>query len=297
MKHVTQVCLTRNDWKHLPVPDCMATIKLFSKCSSGEHRIWCEHITGASMTAEQLKYFTDTQVCSLCQQPDSVYHRVMECEATADVRAQYSDHISQLAEMHPCHVQFPAVYMPDQHEFHEWYYRQVSWPVADSVINKGILDSLSAGRTPNIFLDGTCDHPMYPGFRRTAYAIVYQYHFDDVGFNAEVDKFKTTLRIPAHFSVLVTGEVRGSQQIDRAELAEAILVFQNYDHANIYSDSQYVLDRYADLLTLEDIHVLHTTSNYDLLFQWWPHVRKPHIAMHTVKAHALQPWTDSYQDT
>ena len=74
MKHVMQTCIHRHEWKQLPIPDRQATMKLLHDCTAGETRVWCEHITGASMTSEQLKHFTETSSCPLCPMPDSIYH-------------------------------------------------------------------------------------------------------------------------------------------------------------------------------------------------------------------------------
>jgi hypothetical protein len=117
----------------MPIPDRRATISLMKAGTPNEQRIWSEHLTGASMTAEQLKHFTEVSRCPLCQQADSVCHRVLNCEATKELRKDFSEHITILQEYHNCHVDFPLVYMSDLHDFHEWYYRQVKIAVPEGV--------------------------------------------------------------------------------------------------------------------------------------------------------------------
>ena len=151
MKHVMQTCIQRHEWKQLPIPDRQATMKLLHDCTAGETRVWCEHITGASMTSEQLKHFTETSSCPLCQMPDSIYHRVLECTATASVRAQFSDHIAILEDLNPCHTVFPALYMPELHDFHQWYYQQVTRPTADAQIHQDIVQNAAHGHRPCFF--------------------------------------------------------------------------------------------------------------------------------------------------
>ena len=297
MKHLTEVCLQRTEWKHLPIPDRQATLQLTKDGSPGEQRVWAELLTGASMTVEQMKHFTDETTCRLCNCPDSVYHRVMECAATAQVREEYASHMTVLFEHAPCHVQFPMVYQTEMHDFQHWYYQRVKPSDPDAQIFSEVQTDMSNGHTPSFYLDGTCDHPDLPEYRRTAYAVIYQRPVNEEEKHRAIREYRTNRRMPEHFAVLMVGEVRGSQTIDRAELTATIQVANLGIPANIFSDSQYVLDTVQKLRAVRRIHDLHKLPNFDLLLLLWPLVQQVGLVFHKIKAHALSPETDTFTDT
>lgn len=288
MRHLTQCELHRPEWTHLPTPDRQATLKCYATSPASTHETTACVLAGTSMLASQIKHFGETtENCELCGEPDGYVHRALECSATADIRANHPDITHEAAALDPCFVHLPVVYDSPYADFHAFYFQHVTAPSTTPEAQSLIDLAISTTSPLQVFTDGTCDFPHIPQRRRAGFAAVIQRDLPDFQKREQIIQFRTNNTIPAANLVATLGEVPGKQHIGRAELAAIGAVAAWQCPVDLWTDSQYAQDTIALLQRTEEITLLHTRPNYDLLRPIWQHVRRSSFRVHKIKAHAL----------
>ena len=251
------------------------------------------------MVGQQIKHFSDNhddEDCWLCGQPDSIEHRVLYCQSTAYVRAQYPELIAHLQDHHVCHTTFPAVYAPPQQDFFVWYHRQKPKPLLNPEILHDMHLESQTGIRPILFTDGSCDHPAEPLYRQASFAIVYHASVTRHEQCQQIREFLETKRIPQTFQVLTTADTVGEQSIPRAELQAVITLLQVPFGIDVYTDSQYVIHAFSMVRSAANIALLHTQPNFDLLLQIDQSLHMADVRLFKVKSHAINP-SEAISDT
>ena len=292
-RHLAQVLLTRDHWSNLPVPDVVATQKLFSQHNDAVQRASAVYLTGASKVGTQLKYFSEhNDQCTLCQKPDTMEHRVLHCDATAYVRANHPEVIAILQELHECNIYFPVIYADPFSDFNAWYFQHRPDPILHSEVLANIRTEISRGFIPQIFTDGTCARPEDSQFRRTAFAAVFHPVTTFTQRARQMQYFSQTQHFPDTFQVLFASEGQGVQSIPRAELLAIFHLLPLNLRCDVHTDSQYVLDTWNLLQHTLDISLLHKFANYDLLRLMHPYIGSTELRLHKVKSHFFREATD-----
>ena len=207
---------------------------------------------------------TVDEACPHCGTPDTLAHRALTCPAFHDVRAQHMDCVQQwhqqskalthhaIASANPHCWDFWAALLELPTDGFSWCSR----PTADEV--------------QHIFTDGSCARPTSKSCALAGWSLVLA--------NAS--------------RPILSGLLPGMQQtINRAELFGVIVAVQWTSHfgvcSELWSDSQYVVDGYEDLL----LHsaVPHEWENGDLwavLLEWMRRCASV-PAIHKVRAHQI----------
>ena len=160
MKHVAQCCLTRPGWANLPVPDRMTTIKALCKLPDNEQQVLAYQISGSFMLAKQKGHFNDKiDGCPLCNQEETVEHRVLSCPALQHVRHDFPEVTKFLQEHDSCHIELPIAFEDPLFELRYLYFQKCSLPVLNEQISQQINQDLEQGETPFFFTDGSCSDP------------------------------------------------------------------------------------------------------------------------------------------
>ena len=213
------------------------------------------HLNGSVIANDVTWRWSDSGAssCRMCGQPDSVYHRLWTCEASADLRAQLEDSVIRYFDV------FPQVL-----SVHGWTLCSPYWTEW-----LGYLMSLSVGIPPpnqalpegqivDLFTDGSCFWPCESRYRLAAWSVVLAAPLDFAPCSSQC-------------SVLAAAPLGGvCQSASRAEL-QAFLVALNFGFragafTRIWSDCQSVLNRFR-LLTSGVATLRRHHANRDLWSQ------------------------------
>ena len=244
MEHVADMMHTRHFCRNIPPIDHILSRSVFEKMPEKTKRAVAMQIVGGYMTNTQKQHFDSQQseLCSYCNQLDSVHHRLLECPATEVIRQQYPEVVEFLHEHDPIHLVFPLCFRDPAFEFH----RTLQYKLPGPEVDCQLLSSDSV-----VFTDGSCRHPADMRYRRASYAAVTP--------------------TEQSYSTLVISHCQGRQTIPRAELAAVVSIETNATVDSIVTDSAYVLHVKQKLLQTSDIRDLHeektmTFLNYGGMF-------------------------------
>ena len=289
MKNISQIYLTRPDWRNLPTIDRTATVKIFMKLSSAQQSVVARFLTGSYMESKQKEHVRDGPViCELCKkEEDTMNHRLLNCPSTEYIR-QNSPEIVEFLHSHDlCHLHLPVVYQDDFHDFNTWFLHQ-EW---DQEVNQSILQQIQQenqqGTRSMIFSDGSCRNPASPDFRRASFALIFHHKVDPQICANILQTFADQKQIPNTFQVLATGPCTNFQSIPRAELLAAMVLMQQRLCTTLYTDSQYVVDICSKLGYILDIAQCQSWANFDILVTIWESLQLGQTYIEKVKAHDM----------
>eukprot|EP00438_Fugacium_kawagutii_P003907 Skav220700 [mRNA] locus=scaffold472:685335:686837:+ [translate_table: standard] len=153
---------------------------------------------------------------------------------------------------------------------------------------KRVLNAADQPGTPlNFYTDGSCKYPQEPGWRPATYAVVLDLARSDAEREAIARDWSPSQPLPTTFMPLVYSHATKLQSIPRAELEALVFVVENFQHTQVFSDSQCALQ-------LADKCAEHTTAtalemhpDADLLGRFWRALQYGQRAFRKVKAHDL----------
>ena len=298
MKNVSQIHLTRQAWRNLPVINRQDTVKIFMQLPQSQQNVVARFLTGSYMEPKQKEHVRDGPVfCEICNQDeDSLHHRLLECCHTEYVRQEYPL-VTQFLESHDtCHLQLPIVYQDDHYDFNTWFFHQ-NW---ESEVNDQVLQQIKLenqqGIRSKIYSDGTCRNPTSPTFRRAAYALVFHHEIPLQRCQELVREYWITKNLPDSFQVLSTGQCTDFQSITRAELSAAMVLLQQKVVTTLFTDSQYVVDVCEKMGHILDAAHMQAWPNFDVLLQMWNNLQQGTTTIVKIKSHAISE-DDSHIET
>eukprot|EP00438_Fugacium_kawagutii_P000397 Skav209651 [mRNA] locus=scaffold650:128702:130789:+ [translate_table: standard] len=298
MRHLTQCELHRPEWTSLPTPNRQATLRAYANSDPVSHRTTAAVLTGTSMLAGQIKHFADTtENCELCGQHDTYLHRALHCTSTADVRYRYQDLIDEVEALNPSFVHLPVVTLSPELDFQRWYFDNRPTASVTPELASAVQHASDSDEPIEVYTDGSCTYPNLPTCRRASFAVVLLADRDQTRHRMELARYIATSEIPSSFHVGCLGEVRGTQNIPRAELQAALRVAQLQCPTVLWTDSSYVISTVTLLQSTTEVCLLHNCNNYDVLRDLWPLVQRDNFMVRKVKAHALKPTEDSFEVT
>ena len=250
--------------KPLNVVDTMAVL---CKLEPPKFSRILQEISGAFQTAHQKQKWdaTVTGECQYCSFPDSRWHRVFECSATAHIRDKHRDTLD-FQEFHNDLVhELPVLCQDGQFEL----LQTIHWsqPVAsfEYRLVDQVRELIAAGVTPHFYTDGSCQYPTLPLSRYSAFSVVLDLCVDPHERQQAARGFKTTGVIPGSLKTILVSRTQGSQNIARAELYAVLVIIENFPTAVIHTDSQTTLDRCYRCQTSRDPMEFANSSDFDLL--------------------------------
>ena len=275
----------RNGLHHRPVPDLLATAKLFQGLSPTEQKCTLRNFVGGfmSQSAKHAARLTEDWHCQRCGQRDSKSHRLFTCPATAHARQGHMGALQEIQQAWPHWAHASFLQAHDAEPFLRLVHNTRQLPAPAQVPTQYSTTQLS------FYTDGSCLCPSVPSAARAGWAVILD-RTQGRGFqDAPEDPSEWPTFIAGALQVLATGLVPGHQSPDRAELAALVQALKAAatDHCislDVHSDCQYVV-RLAQLVP----QFLLTgppapLANQDLLQQlceaWLPHCK-----VHKVQAH------------
>eukprot|EP00438_Fugacium_kawagutii_P035059 Skav236666 [mRNA] locus=scaffold338:177850:179676:+ [translate_table: standard] len=288
MRHIFESEIDRPGWRFMPEIDLDTTRRIFAEVPEEKQLIAMYSLTGAYMMAGQTRHFTDSDgFYQFCQEEDSDEHRLLHCSHFQHVRSKHSNIVKWLTEHDPCYLRLPIVPKSPDWEADLWIQHQLPGPTYVMPV-LAQLEQHPSDQVHTFYTDGSCMHATKPGYRIAGFAAVWHPPCED---HERIHVAQTCLRtqqLADTFQVLATGPCVGRQSVPRAELQAVLCIAQLELHAEVYTDSQYVIDIIDKLGYVCDYAAFHKWGNFDLLQSMWSSLQSGTLRLHKVKAHAWQ---------
>ena len=253
---------------HLPNLSRADGLFVLRSFNDKEKVLLLREISGAYLTHEQQSVWDDQQtpLCSHCGQIDSRAHRVYECPALVHVRDRHQQAVLYAQEMDTDWHLLPAALEHPQTELRDMLQHRFPEASFDETLCGHVRRLVDAGVRLNLFTDGSCRHPSFPGLRYASYAIVLDSCIDDEERCHWARLFKTTGAIPPTLHTISQAMCTGPQSIHRAELFALVRVAETFSGVTIFADSASALSAYHRAPTLA-LHELHSQPHLDLVLR------------------------------
>ena len=276
--------------------DLMATRRLIQTFAPQQQPALINELAGAYQTEHQKQHWASDADgnCRHCSLPDSRFHRLHECPATADVRLPYMATLAALQEDGSLLHELPAIHLDQEVDvLVAVHYRHVEATVAPSLLQR-IHDMILQGLQPHFYTDGSLQFPEDPHARHAAYAMVIDLCTDDSQRYAAVRQWSLTGRRPSTFATLACARTTGEQRIHRSELYGILRICELFSSATIFSDSNSAISVFDKCLVASHPGKLQTLEDFDLVERLWHAVQRGTHAVHKVKAHVTHAHSMSF---
>ena len=289
MKNISQIYLSRQDLRNLPVIDRTNTVKIFMKMPQSQQGVIAKFLTGSFMEAKQREHVREAPVmCEICnREEDTMHHRLLHCTHTEYVRQDFPLLMQFLEEYNPCHLHLPVVYQDDLYDFNTWFFHQDWEQEVSQQVRQLIRTENNSGIRSNVYSDGSCRNPTQPTFRRASFALIFHPKVNQLQCEHLIREFHNNQEVPPSFLVFATGPCSNFQSIPRAELQAAMILLQQDLETTLHTDSQYVVDICSKLGYILDLAQMQSWANFDILRTMWHHLQRGHTRIEKIKAHAI----------
>ncbi|CAE7237381.1 unnamed protein product [Symbiodinium sp. CCMP2592] len=258
-------------------------VRLLAKLTGPEQAVIMRHVTGSFSSAAAKRLWADDTdgSCPLCGQRQTKYHKVVECPALQEVRADWLPHLRLVLDRWPSWVHCPVTTLPDDLEVPQLVFHTRRLP--EPVVNFAVWPQLRRRNFLRLYTDGSCRHSGVSLAHHAGFAVVLDTSADDAVALEQLQQWREKTVVPTAFTVIVQGLVPGHQTINRAELCAVLQAIRaawtgGFVDLEIWTDSQYVLQLWqAGSASPGD-------PNYDLSVQLL-HWRAPSIRLRKVASH------------
>ena len=293
IRHALRVCWQSQLLMHhtqrvklynLPPINQAETIRLLKKYKPKQRLLLLREISGAFQTKHQQSKWNESDgLCPLCfAQTDTRQHRAFECQALQEVRMPFQEFVTQLQDINPDLVELPVLHLHPHHEFHDALLFSMPQPQLDMNMIQKVLNLGANNLT--FFTDGSCKYPNCPHSRYSAFAIVCDLCPSDCLRKHLAYMYRCTGRVPETLQKLTVGRTYGRQCIHRAEMQAILVLFEQLDAFDVYTDSSTAISCIELCRNAVDIEELADHDDFDLLFRFFQ-VMQPSKRVHKVKAH------------
>ena len=266
----------------LPV-DTKATWKAIQDYGPGEKAILLREITGAFQTQDRKAKWTHdaTPQCEYCTEPDSILHRVLQCQAFSDTREKYETTVKNQAQKEDMSIILPVMHRDPNQDFLRISHGRHKELEIDPE-TQARADRMQT--TPQWYVDGSCAYPEAETCYSTCAAILDTLETDPER-EAAVRRMRHVEDYPDTFAVGGFARVPGGQHIYRAELMVVVRLMETQHRGHIWSDSQLVCNLVPRCRMAQTPEELQHLTHYDLVRRLWSSVQRTQITIGKVKAH------------
>eukprot|EP00438_Fugacium_kawagutii_P027763 Skav215996 [mRNA] locus=scaffold4693:170068:171459:- [translate_table: standard] len=212
--------------------------------------------------------------------------------AFAHIRLPYDDTLQYFLHKETLVHELPVILEhPDCELLQTLAYQHVE-AVLSPPLHDMLQDIIHAQSVPQFYTDGSLMFPCNPAIRFAAYAVVWDLCQDDGQREQGVRDWKLLNRMPDTLKTLSAARVQGNQTICSAELSAVVKVCEWFPRAILHIDAQSVLDIIQRCQVVDDLRLLVSCEEYDLVQRLWRALRRGTFEFHKVKAHedaTLQP--------
>ena len=199
-----------------------------------------------------------------------------------------------LQQLDDIHINLPVIFEPPMHNF---FLQMCYQPDPVNIVptaTQAIEAMQTQGIRPIIFTDGSCFSPEH--YPLAAWAIVVGL---DITEQQKCDTilrgFKSGVNLSSFLTVAV-GRCNKQQSIDRAELEAMVVVHEHWMTTQVVTDSAYAMDCWKMVTTQDDLTILHSRQNADLLIRLYHANRGANNVVTKVASHTLEKGQNQPQD-
>ena len=261
-----------------------ATHRLLRKYKPKQQLLLLREIAGGFQTQQQQSNWNDADgICNFCHShPDTKIHRTFDCIVFQEIRQPFTDMLDELREMNEDIVELPVIHVHPHYEFHDALLHSMPQPKLDvDLISK--LRTLGM-RCPTFYTDGSCKYPTSPGTSYSAFAIVCDVCCTDEQRKDFACTYRYTEQFPNALQVVAIGRTQGHQAIHRAELQALLVLFEQLDMFEAYTDSATAIACIDACRRAADLEELADHDDFDLLQRFFLTVSREK-KVHKIKAH------------
>lgn len=263
--------------------DTAATLQVLQKFSVDNQCLILREIAQAFQTGYQ-KQKWDPEcdgACQFCGQPDTIWHRFLECITMQEIRDKHPSILRILEEEQAGWVEWPVL---QTHPLYE-YLLNVKYAIPEMPLPELVVQQASSfPQAPRFYTDGGCKGPSNPSARYASYAIVMDLHHDSDLRRAEADRYLATGQLPEGLQVVGKGLLPGLQDIHRAELLALALLAEALPAFDAWTDSQVARSAFATAQQARSEADFADSPHFDLIRRIY-HCRTPHQRIHKIAAH------------
>eukprot|EP00438_Fugacium_kawagutii_P025691 Skav203438 [mRNA] locus=scaffold1836:265307:269464:+ [translate_table: standard] len=262
---VTDTIRTRHGYENWPEFDLKASANLKLPEDNRQAANTANLRCVGALFGNQREQWQDSDVwdfrkCPLCGESDSRAHFPYNCTAIADLRAEF-DRTIQIAVLefpHCCLI--PVVHKHPKLQVVTYLHSQREMPAPFDLCDFGDFSDC----TPHFFTDGSAAFPKMGG-HLAGWSIVLDTLHDDAERAAAVQALHSYDTDPTSLMPIQVSLVAGVQTINRAEIQAIYQIFRSCNHAVIYTDSQWSIDRVIEIQENPDPACYTSCEHSDIL--------------------------------
>ena len=267
--------------------DLEATSRLIRTFPVKQQAALLNELSGAYQTERQKQHWaTDSDGnCTHCSTPDTRFHRLYECAATADIRLPYQQTLQALQDDGSLLHEMPAIHLDQEAELLSAIHaRHIEAFVTPSIANN-VQTLITQGVVPCFYTDGSLQYPTDATARHAAYAIVLDLCTSDSQREEAVRNWTITGVRPNCFATIAVARTTGEQRIHRSELFAILRICEMFSASVTYSDSTSAIAVFHKCQQAARPGKLQALEDFDLVERLWIALRRGNHAIHKVKAH------------
>ena len=229
----------------VPLPSRVITQKLFQHFQPWEQQILARHVSGAFLSNAEKSTWSRIvgPECPLCGDLDTKHHRLYQCRAHEDVRAEHEEIVQSAQQQFPWWPHLLAATEPEELSMFRL--------LCSTRVLPALLPPPSSQSKVFLFTDGSAHNSSSSDARLTYWSVVHCHalaHLESLG---DWDLLCVRDKV-AGFSVVAQGCTPGCQTVPRAELAAVAWAagWVSQDpllEAVLFTDSQYAMDQWQML--------------------------------------------------
>ena len=277
----------RYSWFQYPDISVCDTRAVLNGFQDPQRKRLIREISGGYQLESQKKHWLNESsgVCPFCPDLDSRRHRLAECVLGRDIRAPFTDVLLDADASGSCVVDFPVVCVHPGVEALSLAHHQFSLVSWEPEVHVVLTRFHQSGITPCFFTDGSCQFPVSPTTRFSAFAVILDLcHNDDERCHI-ADRFRYEGDFKVAFQVISTDVTPGEQDILRAELTAIVDICLNTTVGIIHVDSQSALQLAELALSATTPTEFLDKEHFDLLLLLFHRRDRVHFSFRKVKAH------------
>ena len=271
--------------------DLSLTAKVYRSITRVEQSIIALNLTGGYQTGAVKTVWTDDDdgSCPFRSQPDSRYHRILECPRFNDIRNRHISAIEILSTQRQEWIYLPIARkfqheellmvthnnrrFPNHQEYH------IPQPPQDE------------SERLKFFTDGSCMFPTNDKARIAGWAVIQDTSQPNDQFSQIVQNHNCCPDKIPELQCVATGVVTKKQSAARAELSALAFICECVNKrypensADFYTDAQYVCNTIETIQQSPCIPLHHKMSNFDIVQKLVNNWNSEKYRVHKVKAH------------
>eukprot|EP00435_Cladocopium_sp_Y103_P039787 s2235_g10.t1 len=251
----------------LPPISKLDTAAILKKITGMEQKALMNEIAAAFQCGTQQAAWdprTDSN-CPHCGLPDTKYHRISQCDFTADLRTEIQPTITWMQTEGVEWHELPVIHTLQDQEWHSVYHLQQIDPQVPEPLYTTLHKMDMVGHILHFYTDGSCQYPAFPTCRFASFAVVLDVCTSDQERIGAANLFAETDHMPACFFPLTVAHTQGEQCIHRAELYAIVWICERFYNVEIHTDSTVALA--ATRAAHMDLSLLHHMDNLDLILR------------------------------